>query len=155
MPIGSSRRPTRLQLGTVCPDHIVVTSSRLVASSARVVMVVRAKPARREDTAVDDEEWVVVKDRSIERGWGVSLFAKENGHSASEGAKRIDRALVKYGYAKTLGEAKAMVAAGRVALDGAPAMRADERAEMSQLTVDGEAFDSERAARRSAEEGSF
>ena len=46
-------------------------------------MVVRAKPARREDTAVDDEEWVVVKDRSIERGWGVSLFAKENGHSAS------------------------------------------------------------------------
>ena len=130
-------------------------------------MVVRAKPARREDTAVDDKEWVVVKDRSIERGWGVSLFAKDNGHSASEGAKRIDRALVKYGakridralvkygYAKTLGEAKAMVAAGRVALDGAPAMRADERAEMSQLTVDGEAFDSERAARRSAEEGSF
>merc|ERR1712159_101732 len=77
------------------------TSSRLVASSARVVMVVRAKPARREDTSVDDEEWVVVKDRSIERGWGVSLFAKENGHSASEGAKRIDRALVKYGYART------------------------------------------------------
>ena len=58
----------------------------------------------------------------------MSLFAKENGHSASEGAKRIDRALVKYGYARTLGEAKAMVAAGRVALDGAPAMRADERA---------------------------
>lgn len=104
-------------------------------------MAVSVKPAQGEDVAVDDDEWVVVKDRSIERGWGMSLFAKENGHSAPEGARRIDRALVKHGYAKTLGEAKAMVTEGRIAIDGVPAMKADERAELGQLTIDGRALD--------------
>lgn len=104
-------------------------------------MAVSVKPAQREDVAGDDE-WVVVKDQSIERGWGMSLFRDRcMTHSASEGARRIDRALVKHGYAKTLGEAKAMVTAGRIAIDGVPAMKADERAELGQLTIDGRALD--------------
>ena len=91
---------------------------------------------------VDDvDDWIVVKDdRSIEKGWGFSLFGKEN-EATFESAKRkrVDRLLMKHGYAKTRSDADDMIKDGRVCVGGAPVER-ESRVLLSALTVDGKAF---------------
>jgi len=89
----------------------------------------------------DTDDWVVVKDdRSIERGWGFSLFGKENEASfESARRKRVDRTLIKYGYAKTRTEVDEMINRGRVCVEGVPVER-DARVLLSALAVDGKAL---------------
>lgn len=105
----------------------------------------RAIVPRADSDAEDD--WVVVPDdRSIERGWGVSLFAsrddgKENDRDAVDGrTTRLVRALVKRGLCKSSGEAKRMIMDGLVFVDGVRATRAEQRvASATSVEVDGTA----------------
>lgn len=93
----------------------------------------------------NDQDWVFVKEnRSIERGWRKSLFfgvgidvEGENGRSRLE---RVDRVLTKFGYAKSSGEAKKMVANGSVTMDGETVARGDQKVDRERLVIDGEAF---------------
>ena len=105
----------------------------------------RAVP--RADSDAEDDWVVVPDDRSIERGWGVSLFTpredgKENERDAGDGRtmKRLDRALVKRGLCKSSGQAKKMITNGLVFVDGVRATRVEQRvASATSLEVDGTA----------------
>lgn len=97
----------------------------------------------------NDQDWVFVKEnRSIERGWRKSLFFgvgidKENdveGENGRSRLERVDRVLTKFGYAKSSGEAKKMVANGSVTMDGETVARGDQKVDRERLVIDGEAF---------------
>jgi len=97
----------------------------------------------------NDQDWVFVKEnRSIERGWRKSLFFgagidKENdveGENGRSRLERVDRVLTKFGYAKSSGEAKKMVASGIVTMDGETVARGDQKVDREKLVIDGEAF---------------
>jgi len=95
-----------------------------------------------------DQDWVFVKEnRSIERGWRKSLFLgvgidKENdeGENGRSRLERVDRVLTKFGYAKSSGEAKTMVANARVTMDGEAVVRGDQKVDREKLVIDGETF---------------
>ena len=91
-----------------------------------------------------DDDWVIVKEnRSIERGWGKAMFGgvdKENDENGRTRLERLDRVLTKYGYAKSIGEAKTLVASGVVVYDGVIVTRAEQKVIREKLEIEGRAF---------------
>ncbi|CEF97247.1 RNA-binding S4 domain [Ostreococcus tauri] len=98
----------------------------------------RARVAGEVDV-VDADDWIVVADdRSIARGWGAALFEKQRHGASSESShhRRLDRALVRRGLAKTSGEAKKMITEGRVLVSGVMATRVEQRVALEDVSVE-------------------